>query len=265
MPHTDPFTGPAPKRIPLPHAPLSGVLAQARFEEVFSITKKEFVADFQDCLRKDYPIHKEDQNKILAVSGSSIEQRDARNWRFFDAHRQWRVSLTTTFISIETRAYTSRDDFIDRFGKILKALQDTIGPNYQQRIGVRYVDRISGEPFKKLGDLVRPELAGFASSPLRKYVLQSLHESQCEVEEGTLIARWGMLPDGGTHDPDLMPPINEPSWMLDIDVFRDSKQGAEPFDADVIRDEAYSCATRVYSFFRWAVTEEFLKEYGGKV
>ena len=265
MTQTDPFTGKAPDRIPLPNAPLTGVLAQARFEEVFSISKKEYVAEFQDRIRKDYPIHQEDKNQVLAVSDTGIEQRAERNWRFLDPEKKWRVSLTTTFLSLETRTYTSRDDFIDRFGRILSALQETIAPNYQHRIGVRYVDRIHGAPFDKLGELIRPEIAGLSTSPLCKNIRQSLHEAQCSVDEGTLIARWGKIPENGTHDPEMMPPIKEPSWMLDIDVFREMTQDAKPFDADTIRDEAFNCASRVYSFFRWVVKDEFIRTFGGKI
>jgi uncharacterized protein (TIGR04255 family) len=265
MERTDPFTGPAPQRIPLPDAPLTSVLAQVRFAEVFSITKKEFIADFQERIRDQYPINKLESGLVLALSPQGPQARAEPHWRFLSADESWRVTLTTTFISLETRKYISRHDFISRLRILLHAVEHTIGPGYVQRIGTRYVDRIRGEQLDRLGALVRQELAGFASSGLRSKIQQSMHEALCEVDEGKLLARWGLIPENSTHDPEMMPAINEKSWMLDIDVFQEFSGSSTSFSADAIAGSALDCATRVYSFFRWVVTDEFLLTYGGEL
>lgn len=262
---TDPFFGPAPDRIPLPRAPLVGVLAQVKFEEIFSITKKEFIADFQERIRASYPHSQIEQSLVLHMSPDGMQQKSEPHWRFVDKDKKWRVTLTTTFLALETREYKSRDNFIDRFGKLVTAAEDTINPMYLKRIGLRYVDRIMGEPLKSLERMVCPELVGLASSTYQEFLTQSLHESLCKVAEGQLLARWGLMRENASHDPEMMPPVNVESWMLDIDVFKEFTDTIEVFDAISIKQKAYDCATRAYTFFRWATTTEFLQTYGGKL
>ena len=48
--------------------------------------------------------------------------------------------------------------------ELVEALSSTINPNYLSRFGVRYVNRIFGDPLDRLGDIVRPEVTGVYSS-----------------------------------------------------------------------------------------------------
>jgi uncharacterized protein (TIGR04255 family) len=74
-------------------------------------------------------------------------------------------------------------------------------------------------------------------------------------------ARWGLLPPGGTVDPGAVEAIPEASWLLDIDVFQTKTR---PLHVDDIVEQARGFAERIYSIFRWAVTDEFLRRYGGE-
>ena len=87
-----------------------------------------------------------------------------------------------------------------------------------------------------------------------------MNEAFCVTKEGNLLARWGFMPADHTHDPEMMPAINQPSWFLDIDSFREEPQFAS-FDAAEISNLAHDLATRSYAFFRWAVTDKLLREY----
>jgi uncharacterized protein (TIGR04255 family) len=91
---------------------------------------------------------------------------------------------------------------------------------------------------------------------------QLLTEFAAPAEPGELLARWGRLSAKMTVDLNLLPPIEEDSWLIDLDVSR-TRQTA--FEAKGIVETARSAAERVYAVFRWMVTDEFLKAYGGKV
>ena len=75
------------------------------------------------------------------------------------------------------------------------------------------------------------------------------------------MARWGLVPAGATVDPGGVDPIQQPSWLLDLDGFMAKPQ---ELDIDSVVQQAERLAERIYSVFRWAVTDEFLKHYGGK-
>ena len=65
-----------------------------------------------------------------------------------------------------------------------------------------------------------------------------------------------------TFDPYSIEAINEPSWILDLDMSSTKEQS---FNIDSLMQKANSFAARLYTFFRWVVNDEFLRRYGGEV
>lgn len=184
-----PFSGPVPDSVPLPQTPLTGVLVQIVFPEILSIVKADRVADFQDKIRADYPLNQQDQNLVLQLTADGAKSTQTPNWRFFDAASEWRISLTTTFLAIETRVYRSREDLTDRVGAVANALQGTIKPGIMTRIGVRYVDRVHGDSLSRLGQLVRPEVMGVYTSAHRDSLGRTLSEVGGNADAGSITSR----------------------------------------------------------------------------
>jgi uncharacterized protein (TIGR04255 family) len=260
---SEPFVGEAPASIALEPTPLSGVVAQIQFPEIFSIEKREFIADFQEQVRGTYPITGSAPNLTLEFGPDGARQKNGTNWRFFDENKFWRLSLTSGFLALETRAYGNREDFVDRVASVAKALDETIHPGKMTRIGVRYVNRIYGQNYEKLSHLVREEMLGLSAEPFRSSVRRSHSETVGIAKEGNITVRWGLMPSNETHDVEMMPAINQPSWFLDTDVFQDFAPPTE-FHFEKIRESTYALATRAYAFFRWTVKDELLSSFGGK-
>lgn len=261
----DPLFGAEREEIPLAAAPLARVVAQVRFPEIVSIGKREFIADFQEAIRKAYP--KLDSAEIQVVIAGGAMQPDVRRdmlWRFYDAASVWRVSLTSNFVSLETTGYESRSDFMGRFRVVLDALAQTIAPTLVNRIGVRYVDHIRQPHTNDMDAMIRPQMLGLVTSNLRENIQHSVSETLCKVAEGQLLVRWGLLPPSGTHDPAVLTPADEVSWFLDLDVFQDHGRESLPYDPARLEAAGVALATRAYSFFRWATTDKFISAYGGK-
>lgn len=107
-------------------------------------------------------------------------------------------------------------------------------------------------------------MLGVAGTAAGKQANLSISEALFDLPNhaAQMRARWGILPAGGTVDPAAIEPIDDQSWILDLDIFN---AGSRPFESDGILSEARSFAERIYSFFRWAVTDEFLRQYGGEV
>lgn len=261
----DPLFGADPIEIPLPAAPLVTVLCQVRFPEIISIQNKQFIAAFQELVRSDYPLLQDERLKTVALDAQigTVAASDAVIWRFIDESASWRITLTSAFLTLETRKYVSRTDFIERLAKILQAVAETIKPTHVTRIGVRYVDRVPLKEDFSFEGMLRDEMMGVSGTAIGKNVIHSVSEVVCAVKEGQMLARWGMLPSRGSHDPDVLPAIKEPAWFLDIDTFADHQRAPVRFDTNLIRSSALDLATRAYAFFRWAVTDKFLKEFGG--
>ena len=257
----DPFNGAVPTTVPLPQTPLTGVLAQVRFPQVLSIAKEDYVAVFQEKIRSAYPLSQLEHGFTLNVTNEGAKQTTSPNYRFFDAGRRWRVSLTTGFVAVETRDYLSREDFTHRVVSVVEALSDTINPAYLTRIGVRYVDRLHGEHLDNLDRYVRPEVLGIYTHRRRHSIDRTITEVVAGTDTGSLASRWGFMPANQTHEPDLMPPIPNPSWFLDVDVYKEYEEPCT-FDAQHIEEHVKGLAKRAYAFFRWVASYDLLLACG---
>jgi uncharacterized protein (TIGR04255 family) len=262
----DPLFGAAPDRVLLSKAPLVRVLCQVTFPSIVKISEQSYISDFQEAIRHEYPLFQGEimQGVELSLAGPSLQHRqvDRVVWRFLDVKSVIRVSLTTDAITLETAQYVSRDDFLARLKFILGKLVDTINPSHVQRVGFRYVDRLQGdENLSALPSLIQPELLNVVRPDLMQHIDISMTEMVATTAEGNLIARYGLAPANYSHDPEMAPPVGEKSWVLDVDSFSTSCAG-QTFDTNMLCSELDKVAARAYSFFRWSVTESFLKHFG---
>ena len=263
-----PLTGPTPPEVPLTDPPLVRVIAQVRFPLIASLEKRHFIASFQEAIRESYPVLRpeEERSVVLGPPGAVDTTRSNTIWRFNEARGAWRVTLAPDFLALETTEYTSRGDFMERLRVVLEALREHVDPQVLDRIGVRYIDRVSGENLSALPDLVRPEVAGILGSPLAAHAQHAVSQSVFMLpgNEGQMTARWGLLAAQSTIDPGALHAIDQPSWILDTDAFQSFQEGSRRFDVDSVVEQAQGFAERIYSIFRWAVTDEFLRRYGGE-
>ena len=251
--------------MPLDSAPLVRVIAQIRFPVIASIEKRDFIASFQESIRDAYPILRQEQTQGLVMGPQGIAASPGEViWRFHELDGAWRVSLAPGFVALETTKYTSRNDFLERLAVITETFREHIGTKVIDRIGIRYIDRIEGDAAERVQELVQPEVLGALATPAGKHARHSISESvfQLAAENAQLKARWGCIPPNGTVDPAALEPVETRSWILDLDMFRAEQ---EKFDPVALLKSARAFTERIYTVFRWAVTDEFLREFGGKV
>ena len=238
------------------------VIAQVRFPLIVSIERREFIAPFQEAIRDTYPVLRQEQTQALVVTPTGPAPiAPQATWRFADLQEEWRVSLTPNFLALESTAYTSRTDFLRRLDDVVKALDKHVAPKLVDRLGVRFIDRVVGGAVEEIERLVRPEVRGIVGVVAAGRMQHTITESVFTTEEARLLARWGILPPHQTIDPSGIEPQNEPSWILDLDM---ASARPFPFSGARIVADAKHFAERIYAFFRWVVTEDFLRHYGGK-
>jgi uncharacterized protein (TIGR04255 family) len=196
MPLPEPFSGRPPAEVPLAHAPLVRVLSQIRFPTILAIADAATVAPFQERVRAAYPLTDKQviQRVAVALTGSPAAVQSEGIWRFQDLEKHWRVSLAPSFLALETVAYTSRSDFLNRMTTLIGALEQTINPRVSQRIGLRYIDRIEGAAFDQVDELIKPEFLGPSRSVFAEAAQYIMTESVLSAAEGAISTHWGMLP-----------------------------------------------------------------------
>lgn len=265
MVNFNPLTAPPPEEVPLKDAPLIRVIAQVRFPPILSIEKKDFVGSFQEAIREKYPILQPEQTQTFVFGPQGAVQPTLQlTWRFIDIADSWRVSLAPDFIALETTAYLSRHDFLGRLENVLIALEESFDPQITERFGLRYVDRLVGQDLQDISSLVKPEISGIMAAEFREDMHQAINESLFIIPGGEekILARWGLVPAGETFDPHTIEPITEPSWILDLDM---SLSKNREFSIEALMSEGQRFAERIYTFFRWAVEDDFLRHFGGQL
>lgn len=258
----DPLVAPLPAEVPLKNAPLVRVIAQLRFPEILSVEQRHFVAPFQEAIRAKYPVLRTEQTQGIVLGPAVLAPAKPQvAWRFGDTDGHWRVSLTPEFMALETTKYVSRSDFFGRLKAVATALDEHIEPAQVDRLGVRYIDRVTGAAVEDIAKLVRAEVRGITGTIAAAHAAHALSESMFEIGDARVLARWGFLPPGATIDPAAIEPATEKSWLLDLDMFSTTPM---PFVVDQVVERAQRYAERIYTVFRWAVTDEFLVRYGGQ-
>lgn len=263
-----PFGSEDVPEVNLDRSPLVEVLAQVRFPAIMGLSRGDSLIDFQNALRREYPVLRQEQQTVVVIAsqGLATAPQDTTDtlWRFSDGEGTWTLTVAPNFIALDTKRYRSREDFFERLERALAAFEEHVSPVLYDRLGVRYVNRLS-EPaqLERLPSLVRPQVLGFLSAtqgePPPKVVT-----AQCAIEyelpEGRLLVRSALLPPRSTYDPSVQP-TDSSSWLLDIDMST-RLDAPSPFDATLLAASGRRFGGRIYRFFRWSMTDEFMREAG---
>jgi uncharacterized protein (TIGR04255 family) len=261
-PLSHPLHGPSPERVHLANAPLERVLAVVRFPPIAAISDDLFVTRFQEAIRDRYPIGHKAESVGFSVGPDGVQALSPDPfWRFRDLDEVWMVSLGPNFVGLETTRYTTREDFLGRFQQVFAAASEHIRPARRDRIGVRYIDRISGDPLARLVDLIHPSFLGLLSTDFAPHTPLGVSDFTVTARaERRVRVRSARLPPGATVDPNAVPPIDDESWVLDIDA---ATQKSAPWTEANIIDETAELADLAHRMFRWAIKPAFIQTFGG--
>jgi uncharacterized protein (TIGR04255 family) len=264
----NPLIDPAPREVPLARAPLAQVLCAVSFPAILKIVDASGtgVAGFQEAIRANYPVLNQDIEHAFTFQmddkNSFAPQITANTvWRFMDKDETWGVTLSRDSLSLHTQSgYTSRTEFLDRFEGIARAFCEALQPAQCTRIGARYVNVLDGSMLKDFEQFVRPEFRAFGHEPFVNALVGGNQRAEFVVPEGRLVVRAGILKPGQTHDPQALPPAEGVRYFLDLDGIN---MDAREFSAAEIRMTAARLTERVYTMFRWAVTNKLLEACNG--
>lgn len=232
-------------------APLTFVLCQVKFSPIMSLGSPAGIAGFQTAIRGEYPILlPPEQSASVQVGPVTSMSISPPVWKLTDEESTWTVGIAVDFVSLETPHYSSIDDFLARFDRVLTALHRTLRPSPSIRVGMRKVNLIQApidNDVASFAAAIRPEILGpLAVTTWPTEVVGSasqLHFS--DGDDAGLIARWGLgRDDAGTL-----------GFVLDLDYFTE-----RPFQVD--GGDALTTTLRHFSdgmtsFFEWAIVDEY--------
>ncbi|GFK19182.1 TIGR04255 family protein [Corynebacterium glutamicum] len=255
-----PFTGDSERRVSMIKPPLELVLVQIRWPEHAGRLLRDFdslALDFGDQL-KDFPLFNEitEQGIQITPEGMSpIQGSKAYQWRSVDDI--WTVHLTKLFVSVfcvkhENYSYSSLEGHLV---DVTRLMEEVLGIRTIERVGVRYVNRISDpELLGSLTQVFDPAVLGFEQLATRSDVsLESnVTQGRYSVEDVLIQARSGILPPSETLDP-AIPPLGKRSWVLDLDASHDKRTQYDPLETLCMVGRLADAA---YDFFKLVLRED---------
>ncbi|MFG3051288.1 TIGR04255 family protein [Kitasatospora sp. NPDC048239] len=252
---------PAPE-VPLTRAPLTRVLAQIKFPSAPDLTAPEGQRELAKLLRNRYPVARQQAGINLVITPNGVVQQPDQNVvrQLHSKDSTWMVSYSDNFVSLETSSYESRRQFRERLEEVLSAISKTGDPVLADRIGIRYINQITGHHLSRLHQYLRPETqAGLALGRMSKHatLVQSVTESLYAEGNDRMLIRQGWVPARAMMEPTI-PVLESDSWVIDLDSFTD---GPCDFTVSDIGERAEQLASGAYRAFRALITDEFLQDF----
>ena len=237
---------------------LAEVICQLRFPEILAIQANLPVA-FQEAIRDEYPRYSSRKEtpapKLTGTPGNvSLQKQDpVTNYQFFSADGNWRVNLTSRFISLSCSRYTSWEDFAARLDKPLVSFIQTYHPAFFERVGLRYLNFFSRKELGLEGTPYRDMFAPCYLGPLADEDVSEMGTTRCSVDTEMslrggcrvkLHAGPGMVKRQGQPD-------NEVKFVLDQDLYM-------PGQVEVKHciGALQTLHSQAWSIFRGAITEK---------
>lgn len=254
---------PEPDRSRLARSPLELVVCQVRHERRLVVGEGATALAVHEALGGaggPYPSIDEVSGAELnvmmgpGIGASNVRETKTSGWRLTSADGAWVITLMPDNFSLETSSYTSWDDeFAPRLNALIDAIGEHVHPTFEQRIGLRYVDRINELGLTELAawqPYLRPELLGLALHPQLGPGVRS-YQQQVVID----------LADGVTaglrHGPVVEPGRDVVDYQLDYDIYR---QGGRPFDPDAVKGATAQFNVYALQLFQATISDALLEE-----
>jgi uncharacterized protein (TIGR04255 family) len=260
-----PLNLPPPDKRQLKRSPLVLVVAQVRHEEITDLGTGRAMLEIHKALggpsglypRSEQATEQATNIQVMPGLVPTALQTQRKGWRLRSADGAWIISLMPEFFSLETTAYTTwGGDFRPRFSTLLDAVTSAIKPATQQRIGLRYIDRISDpvvQSPQEWRDYIAPEFLGPLLHPLLGPAALATHQ-QIDLEAGDDMH--SSIRHGFFADPSR---ANALTYLLDFDVYQEVIRA---FDKESIMAALDGLNLLALQLFQQAVTERLLDHLG---
>ncbi|WP_080753462.1 TIGR04255 family protein [Janthinobacterium lividum] len=252
-------------RVIYTHNPLAEVLSQVRFERILSLETERPVQFQETFAARDYPkLEIEDAGQFFGLAFGGEDRRAHKPfdadvsliYHFSSVDDNWKLSLSSDFLSLTCTSYEGWPEFRRRFVEALDVLRGIYPHLKPARLGLRYKDIIERTPLGLSSvpwrELLQPFVLGIMASSdfstdgfIPERALESLTSntllrlSDCYVSIQTAYLQ---SLEGDEH-----------AFLIDSDFYSELSQETLPFDEVSSRFE--NLHNSAGALFRRCITE----------
>lgn len=176
-------------------------------------------------------------------------------WHLKSADGSWTAALLPGHFSLETTSYTRWADFEARLVDLTQAIASTVPPVMEQRLGLRYVDRLVGlgvhEPTQWSKWIAAPILGPVLHPVIGAGVTSTRQQIDLDLGDGhTCVLRHGTVRDGDA------PADAQVTYLLDFDIFRSQSRRFVPGH---VAEATRAFHAKADALFRQVITDDLLR------
>ncbi len=208
-----------------------------------------------------YPVFEPSTQTIMTVTinpaGAVPVQESQQGWMLATSDRATAVTLLPSMVVMQTRDYKRYSTSLGGpLAKVLSLFTEATGVSRVQRLGLRYVNRLTdpaaGSPAFWC-DHIREPFAGALHGPVAHLVTGVHQQVQLQLDE-TAGAR---VQTGVFEEQGAVPPCY--SYLVDLDVFREQ---ASMFERTVCADQMRQLNRTALALFAKVLSQQYLAELG---
>jgi uncharacterized protein (TIGR04255 family) len=186
-------------------------------------------------------------------------QEVTQGWHLKSSDGAWTAAVLPDQFSLETTSYTQWDDFRSWFEKLAAGVESVAPPTMEQRLGLRYLDRLRDLGVSEPAGWGRWIHSAWLGPPLHEVLGEAVTQLRQEVELNLGGEERCTLRHGVVSDPSAAPGGGA-LYLLDFDLFR---QQARKFTSAGVIAGAQDFHQKADALFRQIITEELLRYLQG--
>ena len=181
-------------------------------------------------------------------------------WHLKSGDGSWTAAVLPDHFSLETTAYTTWGDFEERFSQLAAAIATGAPPVMEQRVGLRYVDRLVGLNVTDPAGWSRWIAAPILGPPLHAILGGSVIATRQQIDLDLGGGHVCVVRHGSIKADDAPVDVQE-SYLLDFDIYSAQSRRFEP---GAITTLIRAFHQKADSLFRQVITDELLRYLAGE-
>jgi uncharacterized protein (TIGR04255 family) len=244
----------------LPASPLELVVCQVRHDD--RLVDAQSALAIQDALGGPdgfFPRIEQVELRVasMTVAPGMVSPAAAESfngWHLKSADGSWTAAVLPGHFSLETTSYTRWREFEDRLNELTRAVAGTVPPVMEQRLGLRYVDRLTGLGVREPEAWAKWIASSILGPPLHPVVGVAVTSTRQQVDLDLGDGHLCVLRHGTVRDGDA-PADTEASYLLDFDIYRSQSRR---FVSEHIATGVKAFHEKADALFRQVITDELL-------